>query len=566
MQQQVIKLRVGDEIKVQNVSCNSAESESIVANLVNGFGLDYQTDGKWVHDNHPAGDTMWRSSQNPKEVWITFDLGNVFPLGYIDIWNYNQSAKSGNDSDFTYYGIKELILYTSIDGISWQEFISEQHPFILAKASGKEKLEPTNLEDGKPLYFKYKNARYVKFMTNPLAGKGNWGGIPGKENIFGLSAVKFYVGKGYYSQREEEWTDLFARYEGWTGADASFSIPMSGFEAPGNAAQTRTIFSFSDTLIGKIDKETFKRTGHTVMVNNTIGILKGDQPIKDSIEFIWGKNGTFSLDSVFIPQNHPQGYYYWIQDGIVINGLLHLFAMLVRSDPNQQEGFKFAVDDVDIITVPITSNGLNFESQKQYTTPLYHKNKDGGENINISNAIMSNTKESGNPNPDGYIYIYGTKNLNMSRGSVVARVNPENFLNFSKWTYYDGNGWSSEISDCVYLNKDISCEYSVSPVTNGMHKGKYILIYQVLGISNKIAYQIGDTPWGPFDEPKIIYSTPDPDKGQAIYTYNAKAHPHLSPKDKLLVSYNVNSRSDKAHHNNGHIYKTGWISLIDTTA
>ena len=50
-------------------------------------------------------------------------------------------------------------------------------------------------------------------------------------------------------------------------------------------------------------------------------------------------------------------------------------------------------------------------------------------------------------------------------------------------------------------------------------------------------YAIGDTPYGPFDAPVKCY---DASGNGTRVAYNAKAHPHLSDGDKLLISYNVN--------------------------
>jgi hypothetical protein len=58
-----------------------------------------------------------------------------------------------------------------------------------------------------------------------------------------------------------------------------------------------------------------------------------------------------------------------------------------------------------------------------------------------------------------------------------------------------------------------------------------------------------------------IYYTPELAEGQDIMTYNAKAHPHLSNDEELLVTYNVNSSSLAANTNNADIYHPRWIRL-----
>ena len=82
---------------------------------------------------------------------------------------------------------------------------------------------------------------------------------------------------------ETEWSNLFHRYQGWSGADGIYSIPMNGSEE--NAK--KTLIVFSDTFIGAVDSLTNQRIAPTRMVNNTYAILNGNQAIEDSINFFF---------------------------------------------------------------------------------------------------------------------------------------------------------------------------------------------------------------------------------------------------------------------------------------
>ena len=74
-----------------------------------------------------------------------------------------------------------------------------------------------------------------------------------------------------------------------------------------------------------------------------------------------------------------------------------------------------------------------------------------------------------------------------------------------------------------------------------MNDGLWIATYQLNGNSPDIVIQVGKSPQGPCQPPKKIWSTPEIYDGIDFYTYNAKAHPHLSRPGELLISYNVNS-------------------------
>ncbi len=555
-------------IEVLSVSASSSDAEHPVKNLINGFGLSDETSRESTHDNHKLGESMWRTGKYQEgNIWLIFDFGSIYPIGEMNIWNYNQRYSSQPDVPYVNYGLKKIKVFYSDNNVTWTELKGNGYPYVLAAADGSSECRATNLISGdhSPIDFENTLARYVKITADPIPGNGNWGGIEGNETVFGLSAVRFYAGKGLYARKTDEWTDLFKRYSGWTGADASFSIPYSGYEAPGNAAQTYTLFTFGDTFISEVDPRTGKREGPWAFANNTVAVLKGGAPDPKAMNFIWGRNGCYDLKAVFIPNEDGKKYYYWLQDGIVINGVLSAFTLLVREEKNGREGFEFCVDGADIVTMPIGPDGPMFDKHVQLKTPLHYKPEEGPGETFLSSAILPNTAESGAPEPDGYIYVYGPKHGNNGANLAASRVKPENFHKFDYWEFWNGTSWSSRIKDCAIIAESISCEFSVTPMVTGMYKGKYLLVYQEDGAGRYVAYRVGESPVGPFGPPVRIYYTPEPDEGQCIYTYNAKAHPHLSKPGELLISYNTNSRNTKAHFDNGHIYRTRWICLKDTT-
>lgn len=107
---------------------------------------------------------------------------------------------------------------------------------------------------------------------------------------------------------------------------------------------------------------------------------------------------------------------------------------------------------------------------------------------------------------------------------------------------------------------------SVTPVTGGPYKGKYIAVYTKGVQTAHVMYAIGDSPVGPFSEPVEFYTCPETGaaaKGGngTLYTYNAKAHPHLSEGGKLLVSYNVNDNYGLAGHTYDYHPRFLWLDL-----
>jgi hypothetical protein len=89
----------------------------------------------------------------------------------------------------------------------------------------------------------------------------------------------------------------------------------------------------------------------------------------------------------------------------------------------------------------------------------------------------------------------------------------------------------------VALTDQVSNELSLSQLPDG----RYALIFQQSGIGKYICMQLGKTPYGPFGKVIKLWDTSEAIELKSFFTYNAKAHPGLSEKGELLISYNVNS-------------------------
>lgn len=354
-----------------------------------------------------------------------------------------------------------------------------------------------------------------------------------------------------------QWSDLFKRYEGWTGGDGIYAIPLSGYEAPDKADKTKTLFVFSDTFIGQVDPKTMKRL-YFFMINNSLALLSGGKPDESQIRFIWGKNGDGSQSSVFVPETpntRGKKRWYWLQDGVYLHGNVYILPMVIESDPSGKEGFEFKLAGLSMIKIPIESSVPELQKHTQMDTPLLHKNE--SRTLYFGAGIMPNTVEAGAPEPDGYVYIYGR----YEKGEVkltVSRVKAEDFEDFSKWRFWDGNEWSENIEDTAPLGRG-GPELSVTPVQSGQLAGKYLMVS--MHVERDLYIRIGESPVGPFGPRLNIYHTSEPDAGQKIYTYNAKAHPSLSKPDVWLISYNVNSTGWQNHVDNGDIYRPRFLKL-----
>lgn len=122
--------------------------------------------------------------------WITFDLGRVYALDEMFVWNYNcpENYRVLWWNGGVAVGVRDVMISCSVDGTKWETLANGGRPFRLARASGKQWMPPTNLDDGKntPIRFGGARARYVKLSPDPAIGVGNWGA-----ERFGLAQVRF---------------------------------------------------------------------------------------------------------------------------------------------------------------------------------------------------------------------------------------------------------------------------------------------------------------------------------------------------------------------------------------
>jgi len=264
-------------------------------------------------------------------------------------------------------------------------------------------------------------------------------------------------------------------------------------------------------------------------------------------QFLFGEISSISYDQ----SNHPNeaSARLWLQDGVVINDHLYLFPILVKD-----EGDLFKVHNVGLIKTPILNERLNLDQTTYLNTPLQVKTEDGGT-IFFGAGLMNHVEI------DGYIYIYGYKDLN-GRHLVVGRFKPEDIENMNAWTYFNGTSFIHDINQVVGLKNQVSAELSVTYIEEGIFAGKYMLVVMENTTSGKISYSLSDTPYGPFGDYQLVYQTIENTYLRGGFTYNAKLHPALSKPGEFLISYNVNTTLAGAL-SDANIYYPRFIKMIE---
>lgn len=331
-----------------------------------------------------------------------------------------------------------------------------------------------------------------------------------------------------------EWTAMFQRTSGWTGADGVFTFPMTGNDAIGSGATQSTFWIFSDTFVGDVDAFGHRMSG-TTMVNNTSATMTGRTPGDGVLTFHVRTDANAKPVSMVVP---PQpGLWIWPGDGLVQSGTVYMTGLRMKTGTGG--AFNFALDGVVWMTAsaadPVPFAGTyTLQDAPQLYVPAPADGSHG--DTNFGNAVMPLTKTAHAPNPDGFVYVYGTRN-DASKGLVVARVKSGTLMDASAYRYWNGRTWGADKTRATVMTDRLSAEFSVTPLPDG----RFLLVFQLDALSKTVAVRYGASPTGPWGDPIPVWNCPEDTLTKNTYVYNAKAHPHLSAPGTLLVSYHVNS-------------------------
>lgn len=333
----------------------------------------------------------------------------------------------------------------------------------------------------------------------------------------------------------DDWNRLFTRSTGWFGGDGIYTIPIDGIDMPGRNGRLKTLFIFSDTMFGQINDG--KLQAGSKMVHNSVAIVTGNKPEQDQIHFYGANQPKEKFVTVFTPEtpHSKEGEYYWLGDGFVnheLDNTTYIFGYRIRNTGAKVFGFEEVGNT--LIAIPKGSK-FPFINHRQIDTPFFISKKDKKQNGSFGAGILANTKQAGAPAPDGFIYVYGV--AGSTKEVLVARVLPKDFEDFTAWTYWDGSRWNKDIDHVTSITDRASNELSVTPLADG----RYALVFQIDGIGSSVGLRVGLSPKGPFGPIQELWQCPEVKLNKNYFVYNAKAHPHLSKKGELLISYNVNS-------------------------
>ena len=120
---------------------------------------------------------------------------------------------------------------------------------------------------------------------------------------------------------------------------------------------------------------------------------------------------------------------------------------------------------------------------------------------------------------------------------------PANKLaDFDSWRFLSNGQWKADAKEATSQIEKLGSELSVSYLP-GLKK--YALVCSENGLSDRIIGRFAESPEGPWSDAVVLYTCPEMKRDKKVFTYAAKAHPHLARAmnwSSLTRSIRSNSR------------------------
>ncbi len=184
-----------------------------------------------------------KSSRKTHQIIFVFDAS--YPIKFINLKTFQ---------DKNIKPISEISIDISLDGYGYQRVINN-------KRIGLNEILPIDGQLAKKIKLTFK----------------------ADGSSYGLLNCSFALDKGFIVKEAQDWSNLFLRYSGWTGADGIFSFNLNGKRKLWEE-KSKSLLIFSDTFIGDVYTHNHLRKS-SKMINNSIGYIDHSKPLAQSIQF-----------------------------------------------------------------------------------------------------------------------------------------------------------------------------------------------------------------------------------------------------------------------------------------
>ncbi|RRR98199.1 DUF4185 domain-containing protein [Glycomyces terrestris] len=321
----------------------------------------------------------------------------------------------------------------------------------------------------------------------------------------------------------EELTERFETYGDtagrWTGADSAYSVPLP---------DGTTAWLYSDTFMGEVHDDRSRPLDSPFLHNSIIVDDDGD------LTTVTGGTAAAPESLVKVPGGDETQNWYWFGDGTVEGDTLKV--MLLEFVKTGTGVFDFAFAGNAVATFDADTMALTAITDLPEST------------VNWGSAIYEDPR-------DGYTYVFGVEDNQAQKYAHLARV-PTGALTTAPWEYFADGAWTADPNASTRILEGVSNEFSVH-----RFQGRFTLVTgdATQPLSAEIVMYQSDDLSGPYTGRTLLYTTPE--TGGNVFTYNAKAHPHLGDRDSLLITYNVNSFEGDDLYADAHLYRPRYVDV-----
>lgn len=326
------------------------------------------------------------------------------------------------------------------------------------------------------------------------------------------------------SQPETYFTNLFIRNCcGFTGGDGTYSVLLP---------DDRTVWIFGDTFLGTVNPDKSRKRLSPMFVRNSFVVQNGDS-LTTLHQLRPGHDA-----SMVIPPPQPgaeelpeDSVWYWPGDGYIEEGRLKVFLSQFTQLDTGMWDFHWQSTWLATFTLP--------EIKQESLMEIPYSQ---AQQVHYGHAVLEE---------EDYTYVYGS-----GKGRPHAARYPSGNVN-GQWEFYSGKKWTPNPARSRPMGRmHASEQFTVLKI-----KDKYVYITQMDWFSRDICSFTSDTPYGPWKNKSLLYTTPIPGEDKNLITYNAIAHPQFIEEGQILLSYNMNSFELSDHFNNADIYRPRFVRV-----
>lgn len=329
-------------------------------------------------------------------------------------------------------------------------------------------------------------------------------------------------------------TAKFRRTQGWVGGDGAYSVPLS---------DNRALWLFSDTWVGHVRDG--KRKDVT-LVNNTVGVQ--DSTGADAkLTFHIAKTDKDKPAALLTPPD-KKGWF-WLFAGHHAGGKLHVFLPRFEKAGGGAFGFK----QVDLWLGTISNPDAEPTKWKVDYAKVPFATFDDKRKVSFGSAALV---------VGDHVYVYGYEETPTRffprRKLLVARAPKNELADFKQWRFLADGEWKADAKAATGFTCELGTEFSVSYLPK---LKQYALVTTENGLSAKIVARFAPSPEGPWSAPVVLYTCPEMKKDKKVFTYAAKAHPHLAGENELVISYATNGFDLGTTINNADLYWPNFVRV-----